>query len=311
MGKVEDRIINDLMDVRKETKKQFDYYTDKAVEELRKLKKLDDVIEILKHSMVTADDSEDDHYNWPLSIDEIKDTAARFDTNYCNRMVDEMLRAKEGTIKCMTAPKSINNEDETSEERCHRCYGPLDVSGYEHTMHSRKYMLNFKEPEDVEVCSTDAYGDKYYFNMKICLTPSEDVIFPYFKVYHTLPKRKYTKVARLHFLDSEYEYIDVGNTDPYLWKLTSASDNQNVRRLLNDENVTYPGVSNWDYMKYQWNKMLKLIPDDVDISKYLSGDFNSSGKQLSRLYIPSYVKIPRDFWEYSWQTLYEICGKII
>lgn len=241
MGRVEDRIIKDLMDLRKGVQERLSYHTNKAWEELRNVDKIDKLIDKMKHSIVTTKD--DDPY-----------------TEDYEDYEDE---------------EDDNNEHEDENEDA--------ISG---------------KAVDIEVCSTDSYGDKYDVNMKICIAPHLDLAFPYFKVYITNPITKGTTVTKFHFMRNGYGYgpIDPGRRDPSMWKISTSVGDQDLIRLLNEENViNNASITNWDYMKYIWNTNLGLMCN-YNIFDYLRGDVDQYGKRKSRLYIPSDVKIPEILW---------------
>ena len=169
-----------------------------------------------------------------------------------------------------------------------------------------KAMIPSEIPGDEDVSlHYEIIRDKEYFEDTVTITRDTDegvcirvneertrLNIAYFKAYNHSSPTIAMMVARLHFKD---EGIETYEPDPekQVWKV-SAGDIKRIINTLEKESVDHPGITNWQYARYQWNYENGLIYGGL--KAYLNGEYDEDLKN-NPVYVPSTQPMP-DGWIY-------------
>jgi hypothetical protein len=148
-------------------------------------------------------------------------------------------------------------------------------------------------PVDIELAVKyhgirDGYSKHPYFKMLD--------ITPYIGVENMRSIEDYKlRVARLHFRDSDMEYINDGHPD---W-IPTDEDIELFKRVLNKPKDNYPKYTNWQFTCFRWNYEYDDVVEDIDI--YLTGYYDDLEEAINDPgYIPSNLSIPST-WYYDYE----------
>lgn len=94
----------------------------------------------------------------------------------------------------------------------------------------------------------------------------------YFEVYNNPNIKDATHVAKLHFNDMIAEY-HTGIDGKKVWYPNNA-EKFAIWDLLNKMSDDNDDYSNWSRIKFEWNHINKMLPENVSIDEYFTGEYD-------------------------------------
>lgn len=135
------------------------------------------------------------------------------------------------------------------------------------------------------------------WNFRIRVTPAHNRNeLPYFEAVTPiglwLPQEPY-RSAYFHFRDSQMEFFKNGDLQ---WKIRD-EDMEHIREVLQKDNVTDRGYTNWQMACYWWNVEHDILDFGTPPEQYFQGMFDKANEK-NRSYIPHDQRMP-ETWIYA------------